>query len=104
MISCGIKQRGLRNVKIIYRALLKMNIVYKNIAFPILCMLAVGCVSTSGQDVVGVQNLYTQCETKVRVAVKPTYLDLQGYATATTVTVCTEVEKAHELKLTTEEK
>ncbi len=81
-----------------------MNIIYKNIALPILCMLAVGCVSTRGQDVVRAQNLYTQCETKVRVAVKPTYFDLQGYVTATTLTVCTEVEKVDELKLTTEEK
>lgn len=81
-----------------------MDIIYKNITLPILCMLVVGCVSTSGQEGVGAQNFYTQCETKVRVAVKPTYFDLQGYATAATVTVCTEVEKVHELKLTTEEK
>ena len=80
-----------------------MNIIYKNIAPPILCMLAVGCVSTRGQDGVGAQNLYTQCETKVRVAVKPTDLNLQGYTTAKTLTVCTEVEKVYDLKLTPEE-
>ena len=81
-----------------------MNIIYKNIALPILCMLAAGCVSTRGQNGIGAQNLYTQCETKVRVTVKPTYFDLQGYATATTLTVCTEAEKMDELKLITEEK
>lgn len=81
-----------------------MNIIYKNITLSIPCMLAVGCASTSGLDGAGAPNLYTQCETKVHVAVKPTDFDLQGYTTAKTVTVCTEIEKAHELKLTPEEK
>ena len=81
-----------------------MNIIYKSTTLSIACMLAVGCASTSGLDAVGAQNLYTQCETKVHVAVKPTDFDLQGYTTAKTLTVCTEVEKTHELKLTPEEK
>ena len=81
-----------------------MSLIYKNITLPVLCMLTAGCVSTSGRDGVGAQNLYTQCEAKIRVAVKPTYFDLQGYVTATTATVCTEAEKMDELKFTPEEK
>lgn len=81
-----------------------MNIIYKNIVLPILCMLTAGCVSMPGQDRAGAQNLYTQCETKVHVVVKPTYFDLYGYATATTLAVCAEAEKMGEIKLITEEK